>query len=323
MIISRVNNLTGVRFEKLTALEKVEGSKNGYCLWRCRCDCGNEIIVTSKDLTAKRKVDCGCEAKKTSKSWAKEDRTGKKYGALTALKPAGKPGDRPILWECECECGKHVLVRGRQLQRREVKDCGCGLGDKPKYADIAGQKKGMLTALYATDKRDRKGNVIWRCRCDCGNEMEMSEGDFKFGSYVSCGCVRQQRWDDFQPEQLLTFVDGTCLEWIAKRKSRNDNSSGYRGVCKSANDKYRVFIGLKGEKYYLGQYETFEEAVAVRKEVEEFLHDGFLSNYEEWKKKAEADINWASRHPFYFNVTKEDRTFRIESAISEPQVLQY
>ena len=151
----------------------------------------------------------------------------------------------------------------------------------------------------------------------------MTESDFIFGGSVSCGCVRQQRWEEFLPSECLTFIDGTCVEWISKRKNRSDNSSGFRGVYKLSDDCFRVNIGLQGKRYDLGKYETFDEAVAVRLEVEGFLHDGFVSCFEKWQKKAAVDKQWAARNPFYFKVDKDQRTFWIESVVTELKEYRY
>ena len=43
------------------------------------------------------------------------------------------------------------------------------MGRRP--ADLSGRKFGMLTAKYATEKRDKRGSVYWHCVCDCGNEI--------------------------------------------------------------------------------------------------------------------------------------------------------
>ena len=39
--------------------------------------------------------------------------------------------------------------------------------------------------------------------------------------------------------ERLHHVDGTCVEWLEKRKHRSDNSSGFQGVSKTGNGKYR------------------------------------------------------------------------------------
>lgn len=312
-------DLSGERFGSLTVLEKTEELRNGYYLWHCRCDCGNEVIVNTKNLTSHRTTHCGCMLSRSRQ--VPKDRTGEKYGALTAYKMAGKSDTGAYLWECECECGNRITVPVKLLKRGAA-DCGCGMGKKPKYKDLTGKRKGLLTALCPTDKRDAKGSVIWLCRCDCGNEKEISESNFVFGSSVSCGCVKKQRAEEFLPAEKLTLVEGTCVEWIANRKNRADNTSGFRGIYKYGN-VYRVMIGLQGKLYDLGRYEDFDEAVGVRLEAEKFLHDGFITCYEKWKKKAEEDEMWAARNPFYFKVNKDQRTFRIKSTVTEEREYRY
>lgn len=314
---SRSRNLAGEKYGSLTVLEKADGLQGRYYLWRCICDCGNEIIVNTKNLTSHRKTHCGCKSKELRNSHQQvKDRTGEKYGALTALRIVEKSKDGSWGWECECECGKHVIVPARQLQKNKEIDCGCGMRKKPKYRNITGRRKGQLVAQYPTEKRDKRGSVIWICHCDCGSEIEISESDFVFGRYVSCGCVRQQRRDSFIPDQWLTFVDGTCVEWLANRKSRSDNTSGFRGVSRCNGNRFRVYIGLQGKKYDLGKYASFDEAVSVRLFVEKQLHDGFLSNWEKWREKADNDREWASVNPFFFDVKKEQRMFLISSPVT-------
>jgi len=35
--------------------------------------------------------------------------------------------------------------------------------------DLIGQRFGRLVVLEKTDKRDKSGCFIWKCKCDCGN----------------------------------------------------------------------------------------------------------------------------------------------------------
>lgn len=57
---SRLNDLSGQRFGRLTALrliENIAGKKKRYA---CRCDCGKEIIVQAGNLTNGHTRSCGC-----------------------------------------------------------------------------------------------------------------------------------------------------------------------------------------------------------------------------------------------------------------------
>lgn len=51
--------------------------------------------------------------------------------------------------------------------------------------DLTGQTFGDLTAIEKTDKRDKNGSVVWRCRCVCGKIVEKSI------SYLQCPLFRQ------------------------------------------------------------------------------------------------------------------------------------
>ena len=58
-----IRDLTGQRFGRLTVLELAaerEYSKPSLARWRCRCDCGNETVVTSAALVSGNTRSCGC-----------------------------------------------------------------------------------------------------------------------------------------------------------------------------------------------------------------------------------------------------------------------
>ena len=112
-----------------------------------------------------------------------------------------------------------------------------------KAKDLSGQKFGMLTAQYATEKRDKRGSVYWHCVCDCGNEVDVTAAGLVHGNYQSCGCLQKKNRHEIALRRHL--VDGTCVEVLEKRKSRKDNMSGFRGVFQLKNcNRYRVDIGF-------------------------------------------------------------------------------
>lgn len=55
-------DITNTRFSRLTALEPLRSGKNGI-IWRCRCDCGNEIEVKTSLLRNGNTKSCGCARK--------------------------------------------------------------------------------------------------------------------------------------------------------------------------------------------------------------------------------------------------------------------
>lgn len=57
-------DLAGKRFGRLEVIKLVDLDKptrNGIIHgWLCKCDCGNEVVCTSKQLNSKKKTSCGC-----------------------------------------------------------------------------------------------------------------------------------------------------------------------------------------------------------------------------------------------------------------------
>lgn len=59
--MSKLIDLTGQKFGRLTVLKRTDKKKFGTYLYLCKCDCGNESLVNRRDL--KRTKSCGCLCK--------------------------------------------------------------------------------------------------------------------------------------------------------------------------------------------------------------------------------------------------------------------
>lgn len=68
--MSRLIDLTGKRFGKLTVVSREKGSIHGSPRWLCVCDCGNTCIVNGRDLRAEHTRSCGCLRRETAHSIA-------------------------------------------------------------------------------------------------------------------------------------------------------------------------------------------------------------------------------------------------------------
>lgn len=130
----RQKDISGMRFGKLTALEPSGERKNGYTVWRCSCDCGNEIFVSSRHLKNGWAQDCGCvpkekkaaadRDKKASARVRIKDWVGKSFGDLQVTAYDGKRGGKHY-WRCLCVCGKETVVSQSNLQDGHTRSCGC------------------------------------------------------------------------------------------------------------------------------------------------------------------------------------------------------
>lgn len=58
--MSKVNDITGSKYGRLTVLSRAENNKRGQAMWLCRCDCGNEVKVYGYSLVSGNTMSCGC-----------------------------------------------------------------------------------------------------------------------------------------------------------------------------------------------------------------------------------------------------------------------
>lgn len=124
------------------------------------------------------------------------DLTNQKYGALTVIQRGENKYGR-VAWICKCDCGNECHVTSNDLRTKKIVSCGCqkikritNLGIQ-NFKNIAGQKYGFLTVIEATEKRANKGEIIWKCKCDCGKDAFATKASLDKGDIKSCGCYRK------------------------------------------------------------------------------------------------------------------------------------
>ena len=127
------------------------------------------------------------------------DLTNRKFGRLVVKYIAGKDmynsGSRRIYWWCKCECGNWKIEPSRALVDGSSASCGCLrfenaklVGQKQKINEV-GNKYGKLTVISEAG-RDKYRQVLWLCKCDCGNETIVRGSTLRSGGTRSCGCLR-------------------------------------------------------------------------------------------------------------------------------------
>ena len=265
----RYKDLTGLRIGKLTVTEPTPERIRNAVVWKCRCDCGREVLVESRKLKPGAIYSCGCEEPPVAVG---KDLTGLRFGKLTVLrKSENRARDGNPLWVCRCDCGNTTEVTKRRLVTGSTRSCGCGR--KPPLKDWVGKRFGSLTVLsYA---RKEKGFHIWRCRCDCGSTVDVRQSNLQNGTTTSCGCRRS-------PQKNLHYAEGTCLEMLRTDTMYKSNTSGVRGVYYSSKrHKWIAQIMFKKKCYYLGGYDSLDDAAKARAEAQEKVFGDFVNWYEE------------------------------------------
>lgn len=117
-----------------------------------------------------------------------------KFGQLTPLyRIANKNGKTQ--WRCKCDCGNLHDVCATDLKQGHIKSCGCFIKTHPAHnaVDLTNQVFGKLTVLYRYKNGNKNSHVLWHCKCECGNECNVSATNLRTGRTTSCGCWKKEK----------------------------------------------------------------------------------------------------------------------------------
>lgn len=150
-----------------------------------------------------------------------------------------------------------------------------------KGKDIRNIPFGYLTPMEPTGKRHRK-DVVWRCKCKCGNVVELPATRLLAGNTLSCGCLKG--------ETILSaskHIAGTHLVFSLREDVPKPHTlSGHTGVSPKGN-KWVAHITYRGKRYHLGTYSNLEDALKARSRAKELVMEDaqkLLEYYEQLHK---------------------------------------
>ena len=99
----------------------------------------------------------------------------------------------------------------------------------PEKIDLTGQTFGRLLVLYECG-RAKNGNVLWKCRCECGNECIVNGEALRNQRTRSCGCLNRDRARECNTTHGLTTKHRRLYQSILRHfKLISDGISGYQG----------------------------------------------------------------------------------------------
>jgi hypothetical protein len=96
--------------------------------------------------------------------------------------------------------------------------------------DLTGKRFGKLFVLAETKHRADEGSIVWQCKCDCGNIIEISSKRLVNGLAISCGCYQKER-QKYSMKKLHNrqFKENTNIDLISKKQA-NSNSQKINGL---------------------------------------------------------------------------------------------
>ena len=222
------------------------------------------------------------------------DLTGQRFGRLKVVKrsddyrsPTGRPDPQ---WECSCDCGNKLIVRGCHLRNGHTQSCGCYQQEQAaqyhkKFNDytIIGNKAYVL--LSNSEKEMIVDADIWEngAKQYCWalgpdgydiaairNRRDMR----RFHVYAFPDCPKGMVRDHIDGNKLNNTRKNIRLaSWTqnAQNKTKSGRGkSGRRGVYWNSRDKkWVVYISVNKEKIRIGTYKALDEAIKAREEAEE------------------------------------------------------
>jgi len=171
-------DLTGQRFGQLTVIERTSNAKNNSARWLCKCDCGENAIVLGSALY--RGITTSCK-KHNENCFV--DITGQRFGQLVVIKRLANTKVGSARWLCQCDCGGYTTSASRDLRNGHTQKCKSSAHGI--LIDITGQRFGQLTVLSRSGTASN-GEAKWLCRCDCGNTLDISGAQLRFGYRTVC-----------------------------------------------------------------------------------------------------------------------------------------
>ena len=235
-------DLTGQKFGRLTAIERGEdyviSSGRHYPTWRCKCDCGNEVVVRARALKSGGTQSCGCyreELRKKKTENTLDSLIGKKFNNLTVIDKAlariGPDGRTIQQVICRCDCGNEREVSVNSLRSNSVKTCGeCDLTGS-RLIDLTGQRFGRLTVEKRVENYvSPKGLKFsqWLCKCDCGNECTVRSIHLRTGYIQSCGCLKLKQ--NGNTTKRLWKVWDAMIHRCENKNDKHYSDYGGRGI---------------------------------------------------------------------------------------------
>lgn len=147
-------NLIGLRFGKLVVISETnEKTSCGHYKWFCRCDCGNEKLVSGSSLKSGSVKSCGCISK------------GVKYGRKKVNSKNIIELDLPLFdtYYKRLYCENTFLIREKGLNLLGVKCTYCGRGFRPTRVQV----KNRILSLEGKTTAENRFYCSTGCKSAC------------------------------------------------------------------------------------------------------------------------------------------------------------
>ena len=110
---------------------------------------------------------------------------------------------------------------------------------------MTGKQFGRLTAIRPLNKRVH-GEIIWKCKCFCGNEIEAQGGNLRTGNTKSCGCLVKEACSKLGKASLQdvshTVINGIYVVRMSEKRTKNGGHAYCFATCPVCKEEWEVMV---------------------------------------------------------------------------------
>lgn len=89
------------------------------------------------------------------------------------------------------------------------------------------ERFGRLTPIECLERKDRRNRIVWKFKCDCGNETTGTASDVRLGRKLSCGCLNQEHCKNHLSKLLTKPNKGGPITKLYGNYRRNATHRGH------------------------------------------------------------------------------------------------
>lgn len=181
---------------------------------------------------------------------------GSKYKRLTALSPLRRGGS----WVFQCDCGRTVEKNSYHVLAGKIGSCGCLQNESRSsralgrgVVDLVGKRFGQLSVIEMSSRKN--GRIMWRCKCECGEELDVRGTHLRSGATTTCGCGRASLTIARSTTHGYSNRTEYFIWWSMKARCLNKNHKQYsdyggRGItiCQRWLDSFENFLNDMGDR---------------------------------------------------------------------------
>ena len=211
---------------------------------------------------------------------------------------------KPAFWLCQCnKCKEYKIIRSNILNKNQY-HCNC-------KDNITNQKFHHLTALFPTEKRSNNGSIIWHCKCDCGEECDVSSNDLKTGNIKTCGCSRKINISNQRFGKLIALystqerASNGSVVWYCQCNCGNTTKVPYSdlinhktescGCTRSKNEENIIQLLNNNNISFKTQY-TFQDL--PNKRFDFYINNSYIIEFDGQQHFNYSNTGWNTREQF-------------------------